>query len=400
MGLINIDELLKPISESQPCGLCKETSEDLALINAFANVQREGDTARKIEKTRVDIELLDSDSRAERIRHSAGRSDDPKKETNWSAIAAQCVNILKNQSKDTRIVSWLIEASMRSAGFRGMSESLDFAAALVDSYGTQLFPLDEDDELFSLGFLDILNQSTSLIEGMGRIPVQRGSRIGYSSKVIARHLEKLSEDERSGLQETGLMLYDDIAEEIKDTLPEVKQEFLDAISCALESAKRLDQALASKSGSSHFGFSRIANEIKSIQDWFVELAGFDLAGGDQAASTDDSSDGEADEADEDNASETKSGNGSKKVGTGVGKTDSIQSRADALASLIRVASFFRKTEPHSPVSYALEQAVRWGKMPLPELLMDLVENVQVRGEVFRRLGILEKNEEKNDGEVE
>jgi type VI secretion system protein ImpA len=354
MGLINIDELLAPISESQPCGLCKETSEDLALINAFANVQREGDTARKIEKTRVDIELLDSDSRAERIRHSAGRSDDPKKETNWSAIAAQCVNILKNQSKDTRIVSWLIEASMRSAGFRGMSESLDFAAALVESYGTQLFPLDEDDELYALGFLDKLNQSTSLIEGLGRIPVQRGSRIGYSSKVIARHLEKLPEDKRSGLQETGLMLYDDIAEEIKDTLPEVKQEFLDAISCALQSVRRLDQALANKSGSSHFGFSKIANEIKSIQDWFVELAGFDLAGGDQAASTDDSSAGEAEE---DNASETKSGNGSKKVGTGVGKTDSIQSRADALGSLVRVASFFRKTEPHSPVSYALENAV-------------------------------------------
>ena len=177
MGLLNIDELLAPISESQPCGLSKETSEDLALINAFANVQREGDTARKIEKTRVEIELLDSESRAEKIRHSAGRSDDPKKETNWSAIATQCVNILKNQSKDTRIVSWLIEASMRSAGFRGLSESLDFAAALVDSYGTQLFPLDEDDELYSLGFLDKLNQSTSLIEGLGRIPVQRGSRM-------------------------------------------------------------------------------------------------------------------------------------------------------------------------------------------------------------------------------
>lgn len=397
MGLLNIDELLAPISESQPCGLSKETSEDLALINAFANVQREGDTARKIEKTRVEIELLDSESRAEKIRHSAGRSDDPKKETNWSAIATQCVNILKNQSKDTRIVSWLIEASMRSAGFRGLSESLDFAAALVDSYGTQLFPLDEDDELYSLGFLDKLNQSTSLIEGLGRIPVQRGSRIGYSSKVIARHLEGLSEDERSGLQETGLMLYDDIAEEIKDTSPEVKQEFLDAISCALESAKRLDQALASKSGSSNFGFSRIANEINAIQDWFVELAGFDLAGGDETQGPDDSSDGEADE---DNASETKSGNGSNKVGTGVGKTDSVQSRADALGSLVRVASFFRKTEPHSPVSYALEQAVRWGKMPLPELLMDLVQSDEVRGEVFRRLGILEKFEQKHDEEVE
>ena len=366
MGLLNIDELLAPISESQPCGMSKETSEDLALLNAFANVQREGETARKIEKTRVEIELMDSLSRAEKIRHSAGRSDDPKKDTNWPAIAAQCLDILKAQSKDTRIVSWLIEASMRSAGFKGLSESLDFTAGLVDRYGTQLFPLDEDDELYALGFLDKLNQSSSLIDGLGRIPIRQGSRIGYASKVIARHMQGLAEDKRSELQETGLMLYDDIEGEIKATATEVKKEFLDAISDALESAKRLNQALASKSGSANLGFSRIANEIKTIQDWFIELAGDVFVGDNQTEST-----GDASESGGDNTP-SQAATVSNKVATAVAKAGTIQSREDALGSLIRVANFFRKTEPHSPVSYALEQAVRWGKMPLPELLKDLV----------------------------
>ena len=387
MGLLNIDELLAPISESQPCGMSKETSEDLALLNAFANVQREGETARKIEKTRVEIELMDSLSRAEKIRHSAGRSDDPKKDTNWPAIAAQCLDILKAQSKDTRIVSWLIEASMRSAGFKGLSESLDFTAGLVDRYGTQLFPLDEDDELYALGFLDKLNQSSSLIDGLGRIPIRQGSRIGYASKVIARHMQGLAEDKRSELQETGLMLYDDIEGEIKATATEVKKEFLDAISDALESAKRLNQALASKSGSANLGFSRIANEIKTIQDWFIELAGDVFVGYNQTEST-----GDASESGGDNTP-SQAATVSNKVATAVAKAGTIQSREDALGSLIRVANFFRKTEPHSPVSYALEQAVRWGKMPLPELLKDLVQNTEVRGEVFRRLGILEKSNE-------
>lgn len=387
MGLLNIDELLAPISESQPCGMSKETSEDLALLNAFANVQREGETARKIEKTRVEIELMDSLSRAEKIRHSAGRSDDPKKDTNWPAIAAQCLDILKAQSKDTRIVSWLIEASMRSAGFKGLSESLDFAAGLVDRYGTQLFPLDQDDELYALGFLDKLNQSSSLIDGLGRIPIRQGSRIGYASKVIARHMQGLAEDKRSELQETGLMLYDDIEGEIKATATEVKKEFLDAISDALESAKRLNQALASKSGSANLGFSRIANEIKTIQDWFIELAGDVFVGYNQTEST-----GDASESGGDNTP-SQAATVSNKVATAVAKAGTIQSREDALGSLIRVANFFRKTEPHSPVSYALEQAVRWGKMPLPELLKDLVQNTEVRGEVFRRLGILEKSNE-------
>jgi type VI secretion system protein ImpA len=391
MGLLNTDELLAPISESNPCGICKETSEDLNLLNAFAKLQMEGESARKIEKTRVEIELLDSDSRAEKIRNSAGRSDDPKKDTNWPSIASQCIDILTTKSKDTRIVSWLIEALMRSGGFRGLSESLDFAASLVDKYGTQLFPLDEDDELYALGFLDKLNQSSSLMDGMGRIPYRKGSKVGYSSKIIARHLESLDGSRRSELQETGLLMYDEIEEEVAQASLEVKQEFAASIAQAIESAKRLDQALANKSGSSGFGFGNVLKEITTIQDWFSELAG-DLA--ENGGSSDSGEDAKSGGADNDSSGHVEPESAASK-GT-VTKPGTIQNREDALASLVRVASFFRKTEPHSPVSYALEQAVRWGKMPLPELLMDLVQNTDVRGEVFRRLGIIEKSNEDTD----
>ncbi len=62
-------------------------------------------------------------------------------------------------------------------------------------------------------------------------------------------------------------------------------------------------------------------------------------------------------------------------------------REDALDGLLRVAEFFKRTEPHSPVSYSLEQAVRWGRMNLPQLLSELIDNEDVRTEMFRRLGI-------------
>src|SRR5262249_55018784 len=39
----------------------------------------------------------------------------------------------------------------------------------------------------------------------------------------------------------------------------------------------------------------------------------------------------------------------------------IQTREQALEQLLKVADFFRRTEPHSPVSYALDQVVRWGR---------------------------------------
>jgi type VI secretion system protein ImpA len=55
--------------------------------------------------------------------------------------------------------------------------------------------------------------------------------------------------------------------------------------------------------------------------------------------------------------------------------------------LERIADFFRRTEPHSPVSYALEQVVRWGGMSLPELLKELISEESVRRDLFRRTGI-------------
>jgi type VI secretion system protein ImpA len=72
-----------------------------------------------------------------------------------------------------------------------------------------------------------------------------------------------------------------------------------------------------------------------------------------------------------------------------GSTDGsgVETRQDALRTLLRVSEYFRRTEPHSPVSYALEQAVRWAQMSLPELLSDLVTDRSTREEIFKRAGI-------------
>jgi type VI secretion system protein ImpA len=65
----------------------------------------------------------------------------------------------------------------------------------------------------------------------------------------------------------------------------------------------------------------------------------------------------------------------------------VQTREEAFRALLQVSDYFRRTEPHSPVSYALEQAVRWGRMTLPELLAELIEDQGSRREIFKRTGI-------------
>jgi len=65
----------------------------------------------------------------------------------------------------------------------------------------------------------------------------------------------------------------------------------------------------------------------------------------------------------------------------------IRNREAAFQSLLQVAEFFKRTEPHSPISYALEQAVRWGRMPLPDLLTELIPEEAARLQLFKLVGI-------------
>jgi type VI secretion system protein ImpA len=67
--------------------------------------------------------------------------------------------------------------------------------------------------------------------------------------------------------------------------------------------------------------------------------------------------------------------------------DGFASREQALQTLLKVAEYFRRHEPHSIVPYSLEQVVRWGKMSLPDLLTELISDSKVRKEMFRFTGI-------------
>ena len=80
--------------------------------------------------------------------------------------------------------------------------------------------------------------------------------------------------------------------------------------------------------------------------------------------------------------------GTISVGTGIGSaTGAIQSRADALKRLDAVAEFFHKTEPHSPVSYLVQRAVRWGNMPLENWLQDVIKDETVLYQLRQTLGL-------------
>lgn len=65
----------------------------------------------------------------------------------------------------------------------------------------------------------------------------------------------------------------------------------------------------------------------------------------------------------------------------------IASREDALRVLETLATFFRRTEPVSPLSYTLEEAVRRSRLTWPELLDEIVADRDSRNAILTSLGI-------------
>jgi type VI secretion system protein ImpA len=73
----------------------------------------------------------------------------------------------------------------------------------------------------------------------------------------------------------------------------------------------------------------------------------------------------------------------------------VGNRQDALMRLREVEDYFRRTEPHSPISYLIGRAVRWGNMSFEELVRDLARDKSVLGHIWETLGL-----DNEDGEGE
>ena len=65
----------------------------------------------------------------------------------------------------------------------------------------------------------------------------------------------------------------------------------------------------------------------------------------------------------------------------------VNSRQEALRQLQEVGDYFRRAEPHSPISYLVARAVKWGSMPLEQLLKDVVRSDDVIEHIWETLGL-------------
>jgi type VI secretion system protein ImpA len=88
--------------------------------------------------------------------------------------------------------------------------------------------------------------------------------------------------------------------------------------------------------------------------------------------------------DETSAATNGAGSAATAVATSGG---ALRTRQDALRRLTEVADYFRQSEPHSPVSYLVQKAVKWGNMPLDDWLQEVVKDETTLGQLKEVLGV-------------
>ena len=286
----------------------------------------------------------------------------------WGPLRDDLVKQLESKTKDVELAAWLTEALVRLDGFEGLRDGLVIINGLITNYWDGLFPRPDDD-----GVLDTLRAVTHL-DTVLRIPIDRtpitsDDPISYSMYKEKTKLDSVSGDELDSLISDGWRTSDEIDAAVASTSSETFRELGETLDAILAEVSRLDEHLSEKGGCAPLaGLAEKVDDVKAeIEHILAERTP------EEASSVD-----------------TEPAGGAHSAAPTAAKA---LDRDHALAELSRIAVWFRKTEPHSPISYALEQVVRWGKASLPDLLSDVLPAGSDRSQMFRLVGIEESKEE-------
>jgi type VI secretion system protein ImpA len=295
----------------------------------------------------------------------------------WRPLIERATKVLREQSKDLEVTAYLIEGLVRVAGFAGMRDGYRLASELVERFWDQgLYPAATDSDIESrfahMLNLNGLDSAGALIVPIAKIPITDFVQAGQFSRVHhqeAMALSKLPEKQRQPKIEAGAPTIEMIQKAVAETSSEFYVELLEDIEQALQEFKRFGEVMKEKSG-----YDAPEANIKEALESSLTLIK-DLTRSKPMPKGQPTATVEA-------AVETASSDGEKPMTNG-----QIVSRDAALEQLLAIAAFFRKSEPQSFIPYALEQVVHLGRLPLPELLGELIAEEGTRKNVFKQVGI-------------
>ncbi len=362
--VLEIDALLTPISESAPAG--EDLRADGAPDSPYFKVKDARTAARAAERNETGDQtgvMVDE----------------------WRTVIDVAPEILSSRAKDLEIAAWLAEGMLRSDGFAGLRDSFTLAKGLVETFWDNLYPMpDEDGVTTRVAPLTGLNGEGG--DGTLILPLRKALLLSGTERPLALwHIEKALEvskvtdpDRRARMVQEGAATMEEVQAAVNATPPQALANLLDDIKGCQEAFKALDDALTAKCGNDSPPTGNIRSTLGAIADMVAFVAKDRLATLDASSAS-----AEAAPAGDGTPSAAAAGGGKSGPARGPGG----YTRDEAFNELLRIAAFFRSTEPHSPISYTLEELVRRGRMPMPELLAELIPDATARSAFFLAAGI-------------
>lgn len=353
--IIELESLLKPIADDNPVG--DDIRENASATSPYSTIKDARTAARASERNH----MFDSDtSEADQL---------------WRQVLDLAPDILQNHAKDLEVASWYTEALIRRYGFQGLRDGFRLIHGLINQYWDDIYPLPDEDgietRVASLAGLNGEGNEGVLIPPIRKAEITQGNDPGpYSLWEYQQVLdvEKLidEEDKREKLSKLGFGL-EDINEAVSQSDESFFIDITEDISESIDTYREISQTLDERCGINDSPpTSNIINILQDCLGAIKHLAKFKLP-------SDEEEDQSADSAESDTADfNASSQNNAQNI------SGPVKSREDAFRQLKNISAFFRKTEPHSPISYIIERAVVWGDMPLDSLIKELIPDPSAR----------------------
>jgi len=357
-SVIDLDGLLQPIAGDNPSG---ESLRYTGLYDEISEARRADDTLNR------------------------GAWEEELKVADYRKVIELAVPALKDRSKDLQIAAWLSESLIKQFGFIGLRDGMKLLAGLQDQFWDTLYPeIDEGDMSGRANAIEWFDtQITFSILG---VPVTGGPAYSMldweDSKTydFPDNIETLETNEQIRINELKAQ-----AETQRKVTGEMwrkgqsatKRAEMELINFAVEECwtefNNLNSVIEEKYDRNQMpGLSAFRKALDSVHTQVKKLL----------------EEKRIEEPDESDLAEGAEGSvdGEGAVGGARGTAGAIQNRRDALRRLGEIADFFQKTEPHSPISYIVQRAVKWGNMPLDIWLQDVIKDDTVLYNLRQTLG--------------
>ena len=362
-SVINFETLLAPISEDKPSG------EYLRFSGVYDEIK---------EARRADMDVPQGEWQTE------------VKYADYRKVISLAVPALERETKDLQITAWLSEALVKEHGFVGLRDCLKLINGLQENFWETLHPeIDEGDMEGRANALAWMETQTSYALKQAKITGYNGySFVDYEDSKkydIPDNIESLDSTEQArynALRAEAEKENRVTANKWRAEMAQTRRQFYEELSFLFDECwaayNDLNRIIEEK-------FDRnqapgMNNLKRALDDVHTQVKKF----------LEDKRAEEPDEATEEIVEGEAGANGDGgavvRVAGVMTAQGAIQSRQDALKRLGDIADFFKKTEPHSPISYILQRAVKWGNMPLELWLQDVIKDETVIYNIRQTLG--------------